>query len=208
MPTSLVLQNDQAAIDGIRSTGAKQLILAPGNGYTGGHAWNSSAATQGDEPSANYLYKIMDPLNNTAIDIHEYLDIDFSGSHLQCVHSYPDELGFLTSWLKQHGLKAMITELGGSYDPTCPKMLRQALKYMHNHPEYIGWNAWAAGPLWGSYSPCCDNYASNGSLEPGSTSAGGGPGFYQEVWQKVFQPKLPLKQLQRSGISSVHGGPN
>lgn len=35
MPTSLVLANDQAAIDGIRESGAKQLILAPGNGYTG-----------------------------------------------------------------------------------------------------------------------------------------------------------------------------
>ena len=53
MPTSLVLQNDQAAINGIRASGAKQLIIAPGNGYTGGHSWNQSA--QGDEPSANYL---------------------------------------------------------------------------------------------------------------------------------------------------------
>jgi len=35
MPTSLVLTNDQAAIDGIRESGAKQLIIAPGNGYTG-----------------------------------------------------------------------------------------------------------------------------------------------------------------------------
>ena len=32
MPTSLVLKNDQAAINGIRNSGAKQLILAPGNG--------------------------------------------------------------------------------------------------------------------------------------------------------------------------------
>lgn len=118
MATSLVLTNDQAAIDGIRSTGAKQMILAPGNGYTGGHSWNSSAGEQGDEPSSMYLYKISDPLNNTAIDIHEYLDTDFSGSHTQCVHSYPDELSYLTSWLKQHKLKAIISEFGGSYDPS------------------------------------------------------------------------------------------
>lgn len=39
MPTSLVLLNDQAAIDDIRKSGARQLILAPGNGYTGGHSW-------------------------------------------------------------------------------------------------------------------------------------------------------------------------
>ena len=118
MATSLVFANDQAAINGIRSAGAKQLIIAPGNGYTGGHAWNSSAATQGDEPSSLYLYKLVDPEKNTAIDIHEYLDSDFSGSHVPCVNSYQSQLPYLTSWLKQHKLKAMITEFGGSYDPT------------------------------------------------------------------------------------------
>lgn len=34
MPTSLVLSNNQAAINGIRKAGAKNLILAPGNAYT------------------------------------------------------------------------------------------------------------------------------------------------------------------------------
>lgn len=32
MPSSLILENDQAAVNGIRAVGAKQLILAPGNG--------------------------------------------------------------------------------------------------------------------------------------------------------------------------------
>jgi len=69
MPTSLVLKNDQAAINGIRASGAKQLIIAPGNGYTGGHSWTQKE--QGDDPSSDYLYKIRDPIGNTAIDIHE-----------------------------------------------------------------------------------------------------------------------------------------
>ena len=103
MPTTLVLQNDQAAIDGIRKAGARQLIIAPGNGYTGGHAWCQSS--QGDEPSANELYKIRDPINNTAIDIHEYLDYDFSGQHSICNQSAPANLACLTSWLKTYQLK-------------------------------------------------------------------------------------------------------
>lgn len=39
MPTSLLFQNNQAAINGIRSVGAKQMILAPGNGgpFSNGH---------------------------------------------------------------------------------------------------------------------------------------------------------------------------
>jgi endoglucanase len=103
MPTSLVLKNNQAAITAIRAAGANQLIIAPGNGYTGGHSWLQSA--EGDEPSGNYLYKISDPLNNTAIDIHEYLDTDFSGRHLVCNQSGPANLAGVTGWLKQYGLK-------------------------------------------------------------------------------------------------------
>lgn len=116
MPTSLVLKNDQAAIRGIRNSGAKQLIIAPGNGYTGGHVWNSSS--QGDDPSADYMYKLNDPANNLAIDIHEYLDEDFSGSHYNCTNPFPSNLYGLTKWLKKHNLKAMVTEFGGSPSST------------------------------------------------------------------------------------------
>jgi endoglucanase len=103
MPTSLVLKNDQAAINGIRSAGAKQLILAPGNGYTGGHSWLEPS--QGDEPSGDYMYKLVDPLKNTAIEVHEYLDVDFSGSHAECTQPGPSNLAGLTAWLKKYGLK-------------------------------------------------------------------------------------------------------
>jgi len=132
MPTSLVLQNDQAAIDGIRASGAKNLILAPGNGYTGGHSWNQSAG--GDEPSANYLYKLVDPVGNTAIDIHEYLDYDFSGQHQVCNQSFPANLAFVTSWLRQHNLKAMVTEFGADNNTMCDTYIRQAVQYMAANP--------------------------------------------------------------------------
>ena len=132
MPTSLVLQNDQAAIDGIRASGAKNLILAPGNGYTGGHSWNQSAV--GDEPSANYLYKLVDPVGNTAIDIHEYLDYDFSGQHQVCNQSFPANLAFVTSWLRQHNLKAMVTEFGADNNTMCDTYIRQAVQYMVANP--------------------------------------------------------------------------
>lgn len=83
---------------------------------------------------------------------------------------------------------------------------------------YIGW---AAGPLWGTYSPCCNDGHQWGSLEPGSLAADGSSGYvliiqnkcdtitdqlhyrlYYTVWQKVIQPLLP-KHLQKSGISVI-----
>jgi endoglucanase len=103
MDGNLVLANDQAAINGIRAAGANQLIIAPGNAWTGGHSWLVNYT--GNEASADYMYKLTDPVNNTAIDIHEYLDTDFSGGHQVCNQSGPANLAPLTAWLKEHNLK-------------------------------------------------------------------------------------------------------
>ncbi|KIM95960.1 glycoside hydrolase family 5 protein [Oidiodendron maius Zn] len=204
MATSLVLANDQAAIDGIRASGAKNLILAPGNGYTGGHSWTQTTGS-GDEPSSEWLYKLVDPLNNTAIDIHEYLDVDYSGSHSECEQLASAQLAPLTAWLNQYGLKAMITEFGAANGTECESYVIDIIDYMADNDAYIGWSAWAAGPFWGTYSPCCSDSQQWGSLEPGSVAADGSPGLYTTVWLKEIEPLLP-KTLQRSGLSSINGG--
>lgn len=74
MPTTLVLQNDQAAINGIRKTGAKQLILVPGNGYTNAENWVNGtgngydASGPGAVPSSQVLGRAHDPAHNYAFD--------------------------------------------------------------------------------------------------------------------------------------------
>jgi endoglucanase len=98
MKTSLVIDNNQAAIDAIRKSGAKQLILAPGNSWSGGHAW-----TEGTD-SNTQLIKLKDPANNFAFDIHEYMDQDFSGTHAACTQP-ASTLAGVTSWLKQNNYK-------------------------------------------------------------------------------------------------------
>lgn len=95
MASSLVLANNQAAIDAIRAANASNLIIMPGNSWTGGHSW-----TEGTDPSSAVMNQFNDPLNNTAIDIHEYLDYDFSGGHLECVSDPATNLDALTAWLK------------------------------------------------------------------------------------------------------------
>lgn len=203
MNTSLVLLDDQAAVDGIRRSGAKNLIIAPGNGYTGGHSWTQSS--QSDAPSSDYLYMLHDPLNNTAMDIHEYLDSDFSGTHLNCSQSGPTNLAPLTAWLKTYGLKAMVTEFGGSNGTECEGYIDGLVNYLADNEEYIGWSAWAAGPLWGTNSPCCTSGLQYGSLEPGSVASDGSPGLYFTVWLAEIEKLVP-KVLQRAGLSSIHGG--
>ncbi|QRV82648.1 Cellulase (glycosyl hydrolase family 5 protein) [Ceratobasidium sp. AG-Ba] len=197
MATALVLQNDQAAINGIRATGAKQLILAPGNAWTGGHSW-----TEGTEPSSDYMYKLVDPAKNTAIEVHEYLDVDFSGSHAECTQPGPSNLAALTAWLKKYKLKALVGEIGGGSNTNCYNMLQETLDYLAANDVYIGWTAWAAGPLWGTFRSCCGD--DSGNLEPG-TKAGNGslPGGYDTIWANGVRPKIP-KTLKRSGISGLN----
>lgn len=201
MPSSLLLDNLQAAVDAIRAAGATNLILAPGNSWSGGHSWTEG----GSEASSEWLHKLVDPANNTAMDIHEYLDEDFSGGHTACTQDPVSNLEGVTAWLREHGLKAMITEFGGSNTTECATMLNDLLDYMAANDEWIGWTAWAAGPFWGSYSPCCTDDFQFGSLEPGSKAAGGSPSLYDTVWIPVIQKKVPAK-LQWSGPSSVDGG--
>lgn len=202
MPTTLVLANNQAAVDAIRAAGATNLILVPGNQWTGGHSWTEN---WGGEllPNSDYMHLINDTANNFVIDIHEYLDQDYSGGHTECTQPFATNLDKLTAWLKDHNLKAMITEFGGSNTTGCATMLQDALKYMEDNSEYLGWTAWAAGPFWGNASPCCTDSAQLGSLEPGSTAAGGAPGLYDTVWLKVIQPLIP-STLQWTGGATVN----
>ncbi|KAF8745857.1 Cellulase (glycosyl hydrolase family 5), partial [Rhizoctonia solani] len=191
MPTSLVFANNQAAINGIRATGAKQLILAPGNDWTGGHSWTGHV-----NASSEYMYKLNDPAKNLAIEVHEYLDSDYSGTHAECTQPGPSNLAALTAWLKKYGLKAIVGETGGGQNANCYAQIKEMLNYLAANDEYIGWTGWAAGPLWGTFRSCCGD--DSGNLEPG-TKAGNGsiPGGYETTWANGFRPSIP-KTLKRS----------
>ncbi|PAV16395.1 endoglucanase 1 [Pyrrhoderma noxium] len=186
MPTELILKNNQAAIDGIRSVGATQLILAPGNGFTGGHSWTQTTGS-GDAPSSDFLNKLFDPLRNTAIDIHEYLG--------------PSNLANLTTWLQENHLKAIVSEFGGANNQNCFDFITDLLTFLEANDVYIGWSAWAAGPLWGTNSPCCG--PETGSLEPGQVNVDGGPNGFETVWAQAIRPNIPFKTLKRFGTSSL-----
>jgi endoglucanase len=99
----------------------------------------------------------------------------------------------------------MITEFGAANGTECDSYITGIIDYMAQNDVYIGWTAWAAGPFWGTNSPCCSDSQQWGSLEPGSTAADGSPGMYSTVWLEEIQPLLP-STLQKTGISSLNGG--
>lgn len=79
MDQTLVLNLNQAAINGIRSTGATtQYIFVEGNSYSGAWTWT----TVNDN-----LKALTDPSNMIVYEMHQYLDSDGSGTSTACVSS-------------------------------------------------------------------------------------------------------------------------
>lgn len=97
----------------------------------------------------------------------------------------------------------MITEFGTANSTGCTSYMSDIINYMSDNPQYIGWTAWAAGPFWGTSSPCCTDQAHWGSLEPGSIAADGTPGLYETVWLKMIQSLVPKTTLVWNGMSSL-----
>ncbi|KAF8871533.1 endoglucanase [Gymnopilus junonius] len=147
MDASIVFDLSQAAINGIRASGAtSQLILVEGTSWTGAWTWESSG-------NAGVFGAIKDPNNNVAIEMHQYLDSDGSGTSDQCVNATigADRLQVATQWLQQNGIKALLGEIGAGSNPTCISAVQSALCSMQETDVWLGALWWAAGPWWGTY---------------------------------------------------------
>ena len=132
----------QAAVTGIRNAGAtSQLILLPGVNY---------AAVGGfDSTSGPTLLRVQDSDGTTdklIFDVHQYLDVDTSGGHPECVTDQIDNLGYLANFLRQNGRQAFLTETGGGNTDSCVYYMCRQLNYMNDNADvYLGWVGWAAG---------------------------------------------------------------
>jgi endoglucanase len=101
----------QEAVTAIRKAGATtQMILLPGTDFTGaqtfisnGSAGNLSAVTNPDGTTTNLIF-----------DVHKYLDVDGSGTHLECVSNHiEDTFVPLAAFLVENRRTAILSEIGG-----------------------------------------------------------------------------------------------
>jgi endoglucanase len=151
MSTELWLADANAAIAAIRSTGAANLILVPGNAYTGAHSWN---ANWYGTPNGIVMRTIVDPGNNYAFEVHQYLDDNSSGTSESCVSPTigSARLKEFTDWLRHYGKRGFLGEFGISANAACQTALDDMLAYVdQNEDVWLGWTYWAAGPWWGDY---------------------------------------------------------
>lgn len=152
LPTEQWVRAANAAIAAIRAQGATNLILVPGNGWTGAHAWTSSYY---GTPNATALLSIVDPKNNYAFEVHQYLDTDSGGESPSCVSATigSERMAAFTRWLRANGKRGFLGEFGGGANTTCLAAIDDMLKHVEaNADVYLGWTYWAGGPWWGTYA--------------------------------------------------------
>lgn len=139
----------QDAVTAIRNAGAtKQIILLPGDNF-------SSAASFVSTQSAELLDPIKNPdgtKDGLIYDLHQYLDINNSGSHRECTTNNVAGFQTIAEWLRQNNRKAIISETGASMDPSCMTKFCEQNQFIANNTDvFIGFVAWSAGGFDSTY---------------------------------------------------------
>ena len=132
-------------VAGIRVTGAKQTIMAPGAGWNGAHdfvAGGNAAAFEGFADS------------NFMVEVHQYLDGDNSGSHLQeyAAGKGATVLADVTTWARSKGYKLFLGEFGFAM-PAGQVEATAMLQFMTDNSDvWAAYAIWAAGQWWSDYA--------------------------------------------------------
>lgn len=148
MPTEQWLGGANAAIAAIRATGARNLILVPGNSWTGAHSWMGE--TYGGA-NGIVMLGINDPLNHYAFEVHQYFDDDFSGTKDNCSRAEDaiTAIKTYTQWLRENGKRGYLGEFGVPKDEVCIQALERMVDTVEQGRDvWIGWAYWAAGDWW------------------------------------------------------------
>jgi endoglucanase len=146
MTNALVFDLNQAAINGIRASGATaQTIFVEGNSYTGAWTWVSSGTD-------TTMVDLTDPNDNVIYEMHQYLDSDGSGTSATCVSTTigQERLEAATQWLIANGKNGILGETAAGSNSVCISAIEGMLSYMKsNNNVWRGWLLWGGGPWWG-----------------------------------------------------------
>jgi endoglucanase len=194
MPTEQWRDAANAAIAAIRNTGATNLILVPGNAWTGAHSWTQNWY---GTPNSVAMLGIVDSGNNFAFDVHQYLDDNSAGDDAGVVSEAigQQRLVQFTNWLHANNRRGFLGEfavanstIGTGGSQIGDTAIHNMLNYIEiNDDVWLGWTWWAAGPWWGNYMF---------SLEPTNL---GQPSQVDRPAMGVLQPHLAFPSPQPAG---------
>ena len=96
--------------------------------------------------------KTVDPKNNYAFEVHQYLDSNSSGTSATAVSETIGVscLKAITDWARANNKDLFLGEFGAANNATALKALDNMTKYMDNNADvWVGATYWAGGPWWG-----------------------------------------------------------
>jgi len=145
MDTSDWLAGTNAAIAAIRGEGAHNLILVPGNSWTGAWSWSGN-------DNGTVMANVADSENHFAYEVHQYLDTWSSGTEPKCMSATigSERLSSFTQWLADHHARGFLGEFQGEGDQDiCKQAIDDMLAHIDQHQDlWLGWTYWAGGPWW------------------------------------------------------------
>ena len=150
IPVGQWLSIAQDTVLALRKAGSKNLLMVGSGRWSGAHEWERSF----DGVSAASAFRdFKDPLDNFAIEVHQYADTDYSGTKSVCID--PERLRAImarvTAWAKQEKKRVFLGEFGVANSPECLAALRVLGESMQDSEAWLGWAYWAAGAWWGKY---------------------------------------------------------
>lgn len=174
VPGDAVFTIQTQVIQALRQQGFQGFILVEGNAWTGLHAWASKTWSDANGKTysnatlftrENFNKAGITDLSHILINVHQYLDADFSGTHDTCVNSLTTtgengyNLDAFVEYLRVNQLKAIVTEFGSGLDSaSCKPALNSFMKYLADHSAknadsgFVGWTIWSSGHGWGDYN--------------------------------------------------------
>jgi endoglucanase len=140
------LRGANAAIAAIRAAGASQLVLVSGSYWDGAHSWCQT-------DNAEVMLGLVDPAENYAYEVHQYLDHNGSGTDPRVVAGAGgSRLVAFTAWARQNHKRAFLGEFGWADTPQAHNEGRDLVSYTAaNKDVWLGFAYWAGGPWWGDY---------------------------------------------------------
>lgn len=137
----------------LREAKATNLVMVSGGRWSGLHEWFAGLLASNSSEFAD----LRDPLKRAVIEVHQYTDKDYSGTHTAATgtgcrpaEEFTAKFERITAWAKTNQQTLFLGEFGVPRSSECILTLTRFLELMDD-PTWRGWTYWAAGGWWGNY---------------------------------------------------------
>jgi endoglucanase len=137
------------ALAELRRADAKNVVMVAGGRWSGVHDWFT---LQNNVSNATAFADLRDPLNRTVIEVHQYVDKDYSGTNVECKapEKFDNMFQRINEWARTNQQKLLLGEFGVPQTTDCLATLDKLLTLMED-PVWRGWTYWAVGRWWNNY---------------------------------------------------------